>query len=39
LSQLSEKDGKWHPVAFHSKSLSAVKQNYNIYNKEMLPVI
>ena len=39
LSQLSEEDGKWHPVAFYSKSLSAVKQNYDIYDKEMLAVI
>ena len=39
LFQLSEEDGKWHPVAFYSKSLSAVKQNYDIYNKEMLAVI
>ena len=39
LSQLSEEDGKWHPVAFYSKFLSAVKRNYNIYDKEMLAVI
>ena len=39
LSQLSEEDGKWHPVAFYSKSLSAVEQNYDIYDKEMLAVI
>ena len=39
LSQLLEEDGKWHPVAFYSKSLSAVEWNYNIYDKEMLAVI
>ena len=27
LQQLSEDDGKWHPVAFLSKSLSAVERN------------
>jgi len=32
-------DGKWHPVAFYSKSLSSMKQNYKIYNKEMLAII
>jgi len=39
LSQQSTTDGKWHPVAFYSKSLSSVEQNYEIYNKEMLAII
>jgi hypothetical protein len=39
LSQLSTDDGKWHPVAFLSKSLSAVEQNYEIHDKEMLAII
>ena len=39
LSQQSESDGKWHLIAFYSKALSAVKQNYNIYYKEMLAII
>ena len=39
LSQLSEEDSKWYPVAFYSKSLSAVEWNYDIYDKEMLAVI
>jgi RNase H-like domain found in reverse transcriptase/Reverse transcriptase (RNA-dependent DNA polymerase)/Integrase zinc binding domain/Chromo (CHRromatin Organisation MOdifier) domain len=39
LSQQSDSDGKWHPVAFYSKSLSAVERNYDIYDKEMLAVI
>jgi len=30
---------KWHPVAFYSKSLSLVEQNYEIYDKEMLAII
>ena len=28
LSQLSPEDGKWHPVAFLSKSLNSVERNY-----------
>ena len=32
-------DKKWRPVAFISKSLSDTKQNYKIYDKEMLAVI
>jgi len=32
-------DKKWRPVAFISKSLSDTKQNYEIYDKEMLAVI
>jgi len=39
LSQQSTTDGKWHPVAFYSKSLSSVEQNYEIYDKEMLAII
>jgi len=30
---------KWHPVAFYSKSLSLVEQNYEIHDKEMLAII
>src|SRR5277367_6472508 len=36
LSQQSCDDEKWHPVAFLSKSLSPVEQNYDIHDKEML---
>ena len=32
-------DRKWRPVAFISKSLSTMEQNYIIHNKEMLAVI
>jgi hypothetical protein len=39
LSQVSPKDGKWHPVAFFSKSLSPVEHNYEIHDKEMLTII
>ncbi len=39
LSQQSMEDGKWHPVAFLSKSLSAVERNYEIHDKEMLAII
>ena len=33
------KDRKWRPVAFISKLLNAMEQNYKIQNKEMLAVI
>jgi len=39
LSQQSITDGKWHPVAFYSKSLSSMKWNYEIHDKEMLAII
>jgi hypothetical protein len=39
LSQQSTEDGKWHLVAFLSKSLSAVERNYEIHDKEMLAII
>ena len=39
LSQVCPTNGKWHPVAFFSKSLSPVKCNYEIHDKEMLAII
>jgi hypothetical protein len=39
LSQLSHEDEKWHPVAFQSKSLSAVERNYEIHDTEMLAIV
>jgi len=39
LSQQSTTDRKWHSVAFYSKSLSSVEQNYKIHDKEMLAII
>jgi len=39
LSQQLMTDRKWHPVAFYSKSLSSMKWNYKIHNKEMLAII
>ena len=39
LSQQLPGEEKWHPVAFYSKSLSLVEQNYEIYDKEMLAII
>jgi len=39
LSQQSTTDGKWHPVAFYSKSLSSMEQNYEIHDKEILAII
>ena len=39
LSQQSTMDGKWHPVAFYSKSLSSMERNYEIHDKEMLAII
>jgi RNase H-like domain found in reverse transcriptase/Reverse transcriptase (RNA-dependent DNA polymerase)/Integrase zinc binding domain/Chromo (CHRromatin Organisation MOdifier) domain len=39
LSQLSAEDDRWHPVAFLSKSLSAVERNYEIHDTEMLAII
>ena len=39
LSQQSKEDGKWHPIAFYSKSLNVVERNYKIHDKEMLAII
>ena len=39
LSQQSPEDNKWHPVAFLTKSLSLVEQNYEIHDKETLAIV
>jgi len=39
LSQQLTTDGKWHPIAFYSKSLFSVERNYEIHDKEMLAII
>jgi hypothetical protein len=39
LSQHFDVDSKWHPIAYLSKSLSAVEQNYKIHDKEMLAIM
>ena len=39
ISQQLPEDGKWHPIAFFSKSLSLVEYNYEIHDKEMLVII
>ncbi len=37
---LSQKqNGVWQPMAFMSKSLSAMERNYKIYNKELLAIM
>ena len=38
LSQKHD-NGLWHPIAYHSQSMSKDKHNYKIYNREMLGLI
>ena len=37
LSQ--EKEGKWKPIAFLSRTMQPVERNYEIYDKELLAII
>jgi len=37
LSQKQE--GKWKPIAFLSRTVQPVEQNYEIYNKELLAIV
>jgi hypothetical protein len=39
LSQQNVDDKSWHPVAFLSKALNPVEQNYEIHDTEMLAII
>jgi len=34
-----EQEGKWKPIAFLSRTMQPVKQNYEIYNKELLAIV
>jgi hypothetical protein len=34
-----KEDGKKHPIAYYSKTLSAVERNYNVYNLELLAIV
>src|ERR1700679_3347461 len=38
LSQ-KQADGKWHPIAYRSSTMSAEEHNYEIYDREMLGLI
>ena len=38
LSQ-KQSDGRWHPCAFLSQSLSPIEQRYEIYDQELLVII
>ena len=37
LSQ--EQDEKWRPIAFLSRTMQLVEQNYEIYDKELLAIV
>jgi transposase InsO family protein len=34
-----EQDGKWHPIAFLSRSMTPAEKNYEIYDKELLAIM
>ena len=38
LSQKQD-DGKWHPIAFLSQSMTEAERNYEIYDKELLAIV
>jgi transposase InsO family protein/predicted aspartyl protease len=39
LSQQDPQTGRWHPVAFFSKTMQPAELNYDIHDKEMLAVV
>jgi len=32
-------EGKRHPIAYYSRKMTLVEQNYDIYNKELLAIV
>jgi hypothetical protein len=39
MSQQNPESMDWHLIAFYSASMNSAKQNYEIYNKEILAII
>jgi hypothetical protein len=34
-----ERDGKWHPIAYHSRKFTSAEENYDVHDKELLAII
>jgi hypothetical protein len=34
-----KEDGKKHPIAYYSKTLSAAERNYDVYDLELLAIV
>jgi transposase InsO family protein len=39
LCAKQERDGKWHPIAYHSRKFSDAEENYDVHDKELLAVV
>ena len=38
ILSIMTKDNEIHPIAFHSRTFSALELNYDVYNKELLSI-
>jgi hypothetical protein len=36
---LQERDGKWHPIAYHSRKFSGAEERYDVHDKELLAIV
>jgi transposase InsO family protein len=34
-----ERDGKWHPIAYHSRKFNSAEENYDVHDKELLAIV
>jgi transposase InsO family protein len=34
-----ERDGKWHPIAYHSRKFTSAEENYDVHDKELLAIV
>jgi transposase InsO family protein len=34
-----ERNGKWHPIAYHSRKFTSAEENYDVHDKELLAIV
>jgi transposase InsO family protein len=34
-----EREGKWHPIAYHSRKFTPAEENYDVHDKELLAIV
>jgi hypothetical protein len=32
-------EGKWHPIAYHSRKFTPAEENYDVHDKELMAIV